>query len=110
MENISAARAELSEQLSKEIARANSAEAEIMQVKTQMTELQARLDKEVTELQATIKQDATIKQELQDTIDGKARDGSDLGTELDKAKLKEQHKSDAAAEGLLLPRIVQVLV
>jgi hypothetical protein len=31
-------------------------------------------------------------------------------TALDKAKLKEQHKSDAAAEGLLLPRIVQVLV
>jgi hypothetical protein len=31
-------------------------------------------------------------------------------TALDKAKLKEQHKSDAAAKGLLLPRIVQVLV
>jgi chromosome segregation ATPase len=88
VENISVARGELSAQLATETARANSAEAEITQVTTQMTELQARLEKEVAAMDATIKQDAVIKQELQDTIDGKARDGSDIGAELEKAKLK----------------------
>ena len=85
MSNISAARNELSEKLAAETARANAADAEVTKVNTMSQELKLRLERDNAELKAQVEAADTLRRELEDTINGRTRDGGDLQTELDKA-------------------------
>ena len=92
LENITAARNELDEQLAKQVARAAAAETEITKVNTQAEALKSRLEVEVAEKAAQLKQAGEIRSAKETEVE-------QVKKELQLSQ-DEVYKKDSAIEGL----------